>query len=293
MEFRQILAATDFSAGAEQACNRAAHLAQQHGATLHLLHVLPPMTWKAFGSTLVEHPLIIEKHLFKAAEERLENLADAYRQDHAITVQATVDIGRVYQHIADYADKHAIDLAVLGPHAKHMARDLFIGSTASRFLRRGTHPTLIARSPVDKPYRQVLIAIDFSDTSPLAVEAAASIAPNAILHLLHVDDVMYDGRMSYAGVNPDIIQEYRDTAGEDAQRMMTAFVAERPERDRLQPIVREGYPPRVIMDQASSLQADLVVLGKRGRSELDRLFLGSVSETLIHTLDRDLLLVAQ
>jgi nucleotide-binding universal stress UspA family protein len=49
VDIQAILTATDFSPQAEQAVARAAILAQQHKATLHLLHILPTISWKMFG----------------------------------------------------------------------------------------------------------------------------------------------------------------------------------------------------------------------------------------------------
>lgn len=293
MQCKQILAATDFSPAGDLASERAALLAQQHDATLHLLHVLPTISWAMFGRALVEHPLITEKHLYQAARERLVNLGTAYQERYGITVQVHVDIGRPYQRIADYVATHAIDLSVLGPHAENLARDLFVGSTARKFLHKGTHPALIAQSPATGAYRRVLVAVDFSESSQQAVELAAAIAPDAPLHVLHIYDVMFEGKMRYAGVEQEVIQKYRDAAGEEAWRMMHEFISELPQRERVVPAVQHGQPARAILDEAQALQADLIVMGKRGGFELDTLFLGSVTESILHGIDRDLLLAAQ
>lgn len=293
MELKHILAATDFSPGAERAVERASSLASQHGATLHLLHVLPQLSWKMFGRTLVEHPLVTEKNLYQAARERLDNLADVMQERCKIPVQSFVDIGRPYERIAAYVTDHKIDMTVLGSHAGNLARDLFVGSTAGRFLRRGGRSALVASPSGGGSYERVLVAIDFSDVSRTAVDAATEIAPNATIHLLHVYDVMFEGKMLYANVDERIIQQYRDAADAEAWRMMDAFVTTLPRHERFVAKVRSGSPARTILSEAEALRADLIVMGKRGRSELNELFLGSVSENVVHESSRDLLLVAE
>jgi universal stress protein E len=293
MLFNNLLAATDFSANAERAVQRAALLAKQHGATLHLIHVVPTLSWTMFGRALVEHPLVTEKNLFRAAKERLANLAEDCADRYGIDVQPHVDIGRPYQHIAEYVATHGIDMAVLGPHADNPVRDVFVGSTAARFLRRGARSALVVRSASAASYRRMLVAVDFSDASRLSVEAAASLAPEAAIHVLHVFDVLFEGKMLYANVDPEIIQQYRDAADTEARRMMNEFTGELALPERVQPIVRNGDPAQLIIEEARALQADLIVMGKRGRSELDELFLGSVTEKVLHGTDRDLLLVSQ
>lgn len=292
MELKHILAATDFSDLAGQAVGRAALLAQQHGATLHLIHVVPSVSWKIFGRALIEHPLITEKHLYESAQQHLQEQAETCRKRFGLDVRCHADIGRPHDVIAAYATQIQADLNVLGPHADNLLHDLFIGSTARKVLHKGRQPTLIAQVKPDTPYRRVLVAVDFSDASRVALEAALRFAPDAAVHLLHVYDVLFEGKMRYAGVEENVIEQYRDAAGTEAWRLMHEFLEQMGARDRVQPIVQNGYPARAILDEAQNLQIDLIVMGKRGRSELDELFLGSVTETILYDLDRDLLLVS-
>jgi nucleotide-binding universal stress UspA family protein len=290
MELKQILAATDFSDQAGRAVERAALLAREHGATLHLVHVVPVISWKMFGRTLVEHPLITEKHLVDAARHRLDQLTVDVHQRHAIDVRCSIEIGRPHQRIAEYARNQGIDLTVLGPHAESLMRDLFVGTTARNFLHKGRQPALIAQVVSDAPYERVLLAVDFSDVSKIALEAALRIAPEAAIHALHVYDVLFEGKMRYAGVAQNVIQQYRDAAEQEAWRLMREFLDG--SEDRIAPVVQYGHPARVVLDEAQKLQADLIVMGKRGRSDLDELFLGSTTENIMLELDRDLLLVS-
>jgi len=43
-----------------------------------------------------------------------------------------------------------------------------------------------------------------------------------------------------------------------------------------------GYPGRVICDLAQNWQSDLIVVGRRGTSSLNELFMGSVSNYVLH-----------
>jgi nucleotide-binding universal stress UspA family protein len=53
----------------------------------------------------------------------------------------------------------------------------------------------------------------------------------------------------------------------------------------------EGYPPDTLVDYANEQQAELLVVGTRGRGDLASLILGSTSHRAIHLADCDILVV--
>ena len=89
-----------------------------------------------------------------------------------------------------------------------------------------------------------------------------------------------------------MIQRYRDAAAQKARCMMDTFLAGINLRDRVSPIIKHGGPVLTILDQAQALHADLIVMGKRGGTELNELLLGSFTKHVLYETDRDLLLVA-
>lgn len=290
-EIVHILAATDFSPRAELAVKRAATLARQHEATLHLLHVMPTLQWQMFGRALVEHPLVTEGRLYESARARLESFAETLAGHYAISLQHHVSIGRPHEKIAEYAQSHAVDVTVLGSHGENFVLDPFIGTTALKFVRMGTSPALIVDTEETGADDNVLVAVDFSDVSRATVEAALRIVPQGSIHVLHVYEVAFEEKMRFAGVEEGVIQRYRDAAGREARRMMDAFLAAIDVRDRASPIIKRGAPALTILDRARALHADLIVMGKRGRTELNELLLGSVTKHVLQETDRDLLLV--
>jgi nucleotide-binding universal stress UspA family protein len=53
----------------------------------------------------------------------------------------------------------------------------------------------------------------------------------------------------------------------------------------------EGYPPDALVDYANDTEADLLIVGTRGRGELASLVLGSTSHRAIHLAQCDVLVV--
>jgi nucleotide-binding universal stress UspA family protein len=287
-----ILVATDFSGCAARASERAARLADDHHATLHLVHVMDGLLLQMFAGTLDEHPLATEQRLLESARSRLQELAGLLASQFGVPVKDEVLIGRIHAQVAEYATTHAIDLTVFGAHGENFVRDVFVGSTASKFLRKSRQPTLVARSDEERPYHQVLVAVDFSPASRLAVEWAVRIAPQAAIHVLHVSELPFEGKMRYAGIKEGEIAKYRYRAEQDARRTLDAFLGSIERAAGLQHSVIDGPPSRTIAAQAQFHHADLVVMGKRGKLEFDEFLLGSVTLRVLEQIDRDLLLVA-
>jgi nucleotide-binding universal stress UspA family protein len=52
-----------------------------------------------------------------------------------------------------------------------------------------------------------------------------------------------------------------------------------------------GYPPTAIVEYANEIEADLIVLGTRGRGGFSSLVLGSTSHAVIHDAECDVLIV--
>lgn len=290
--FSHILVATDFSGCAASAVDRAARLAHDHHATLHLVHVMDRLLLKMFAGTIDEHPLATEQRLLDSARSRLKEIAGLLASHFSVPVKHEVMIGRIHAQVAEYASTHAVDLTVLGAHGENFVRDVFVGSTASKFLRKGRQPTLVVRSDKKQRYRQVLVAVDFSPASKLAVDWAVRIAPQATIHVLHVSELPFEGKMRYAGIAEEQITLYRRRVEQDARTTLDAFLGGIEGASGLQRCVIAGSPPHTIVAQAHRQHADLVVMGKRGKLEFDEILLGSVTLRVLEEIDRDLLLVA-
>lgn len=117
----------------------------------------------------------------------------------------------------------------------------------------------------------MLVAVDFSVISRTAIDSAARIAPGAVIHALHVYDVLFEGKMRYAGVDEGVIQQYRAAADAEASRMMDEFLLGPGRHGAILPIIQHGYPARVILDEADTLHADLVVMGKHSPAGAERI----------------------
>src|SRR5690606_28347078 len=120
--------------------------------------------------------------------------------------------------------------------------------------------------------------------------AAALIAPEAELTALHVFELPFEGKLWLAGVPDDEVKRFRAQARAQALRRVLDLAAGLGEPgERFRPQVEQGPAARAILEVAGQLDADLIVMGRRGRSLAETLFIGSVTRHVLSDAGCDVL----
>lgn len=146
-------------------------------------------------------------------------------------------------------------------------------------------------------YPRILSAIDGSDASYLALDHAVDLAINqqAKLRIVHVvESLQYGGSLDRYAFDPTPLSEALRKEGRQAlsvaeARALTAGVD-------VETAMLEGDDPlqrvaTLVVEDAERWDADLIVLGTHGRRGFDRIFLGSVAETVVRIAPAPVLLV--
>lgn len=289
--FDPVLAAVDFSDDARRAASRAAVVAAEQGARLELLHVMSNASAASLRDLLRPHAGVQEQVL-GGARAMLEELASDLAARTGVAATPRVEQGEVLPSLLAAARQAA--LLVVGAHGWNPLRDLILGSTAERLLGRCRSPVLVVRRPPRGPYRRVISAMDFSPHSLNALAMAMRIAPGADIVLVHAFGIPFEGKLRIAGVEEERLREYRTQSRHQALTEMVAMVASiEGDRSRLSHAVAHGHPPQLILAKARQLRADLVVIGRRGRSAATDFLLGSVTRHVLSDAKCDVLVVQE
>ena len=284
-----ILAATDLSAPARHAADRAARLAHEVGAALTLLHVLPGSAMQAMRQWLGPgHAL--EQQLRNEAQQQLQALADELQASRHTSAR-TLIVDRSAPEEFD-REVEALDAArlVVGARGAGFLRRLVLGSTSERLLRRSARPLLVVRQTPHEPYRRVLLAVDFSPWSARAIALARQVAPHARLMLFNAYQVPFQEKLQFAGVDAATIERFRRQARADATQRLHALAAAAGLRPGdWEPCIVDGDASQRIIEHEQDKDCDLVVLGKHGQSAAEDLLLGSVSKHVLAEGSTDVL----
>ncbi len=216
-------------------------------------------------------------------EGRLAETADELAASTGLAVDWTVRTGPVASELVAAADACGADTILAGTQGHSVIREFLFGSTALNLARLADRPLLLA--PVDGKSTgsaelicRPLLATDGS--------AAAAGAEAAFLEILPCCDrgvVVSVGRWDKA----------EDKAEERAaiEAHIAALAARAGGNAFDVELIGHGKPSEVITRVTAQQQADLVIVGRRGRNPLTGLLLGSTAEAVCRNSRQLVLLV--
>lgn len=137
-------------------------------------------------------------------------------------------------------------------------------------------------------YDSILVPTDGSDGASVAVDHAIEQAANhdATLHALFVVDTDVVG----AHTSEDFVREQLEGIGTNAVESVASQASEAG-LSNVETDVVDGAAHEGILDYAEDNDIDMIVMGTRGRSGLDKYLLGSVTEKVLRLSDSAVLTV--
>lgn len=221
----------------------------------------------------------------------LENLATPLR---AAGLDVEVDVrtsGVPGDEILAAASKHAADLIVIGSRGHNLISKLFLGSVARQVIRRSELPLLLewvepsaagtrqkCAAACGNTLRHVLLATDFSPRATAAEAATIHLAARAErVDCLYVID-------ETDGTAPLSTAHAQAALNTLVQRVEAAGA-------RGNGVVLQGKASSEIAGHANSLNASLIVVGKRGQNPLASLVTGSTAVAVCEIAGRPVLMV--
>lgn len=278
----RILCPTDFSEVSTKAEAYATSLASHYGATLHLLHVDPPTPVMApYGEMPVDVRLFEDQR--QQAEHDLAAARDRARAA-GVAAEATIRSGYPAREVLEVAGGAQADLIVLGTHGRGGFEHLLLGSVAEKVMRKAPCPVMVvpALAPTgsDARFSRILCPIDGSASSADAVNYAVSLARETDGHLT----------LLYVVEPVPPVGEFGPLDAEDLRRsgevhakavLQAAVTPEVREWCVIEEAVAFGKASERILHTAASHNADVIVMGVRGRGAIDLMAFGSTTNDVI------------
>ena len=285
-----ILAGTDFSESAEAALIEAHRIASSVGANLTVLHVVHDELVEILKQKLG----MPEAELLQLASERLDkHLHELLGETE--NVKTEILIGCPFIELFRATKNHAADLLVLGSGGSE-TDGVHAGILARRCVRKVPCKVLLVRKRQREPFSQVVACVDFSENSNEAIELAAQVAhqDGAELHLLHVCrpvvPSVHGERGAFAGTKffdislpPYPEMDYAQKQKDKLDELGAELLGEKfPDLKIESHVFTDGHrPSHGIVAFLKDRDAELVVLGTRGRTGVRSLLIGTTAERIV------------
>src|SRR5262245_50376927 len=277
---KKILLATDLSCRCDRAMDRAVALASEWQARLVVLHVLQEPASVTDLPSWRRPP--------DPRQVAWQRVCNDLQGAQGVDIEVMVERGEPATLILDVIDRLGCELVVTGVARGETLGRVVQGTTVEKLARTAHWPVRVVKSRPRGPYRNVVVATDFSEGSRCALEAALALLPTAQVSLFHAFDVPFEGFI-------DDKMAARESAWHQAMAESQAFLAATPVVAALEHSVamrcEYGEPGALLQDLVQARRVDRVVLGTVGRSGLARVLLGSVAHRLLSRLSVDVLVV--
>lgn len=291
----KILLAIDSSADSKAVVKEIASRPWPSGAVFCVMTVVDMSSLEGMPVLIEDAKHEAEKLVTSAAEALVTTEASALSQS-GYEVFSEIQLGVPKTAIQDFAAKWEANLILIGARRLNSLTRFLLGSVAQAILRTAPCSVEVVRQPpraASHPGEGTRILLG-TDGSEFSSQVAHSVAnrpwpPRSQVRIISVQELLVPEAVAasslqysvYSDRSMDELSEVTRKRAEDAVAQARSIlryahlaICDTP-RD-----VPVGDPRTILLDEAKSWEAGLIVVGSRGRGGLDPLLLGSVSESV-------------
>lgn len=280
--FHRVVVAIDFTKHCRIALKEAVHRAAEDHSEVFAVHVMDEFLMEELKRAQVTDKVTVRKEW----EQKMIHFIEESGFKDLSRIRVEVRIGRPFDELVEACRVRHADLLVMGAKGSRSDPNR-IGVIAAKCIRQAPVDVLVVREDAQGPFKKVLACVDFSENSAKAVQCALHVAKQdgATVEALFVYQSALAMALDYGGMVAPAVSGADPEALANWQKDLKAFLMPLHRADHdvaLTSVVKERINIReAILEQASESQADLVVLGTRGKSGLRELFIGTTAEKII------------
>jgi nucleotide-binding universal stress UspA family protein len=287
-QLKTILVGVDFSECSRCALEQAVRLAKWNNARLDIIHVLDPSEMEFSG---VELPPELDELRRLHREHAIGRLADWTKEAGAPDGHSReVMNGAPLELLLRESQSRRADLLVLGVTGDSLL-PYGAGTLATKCLRKSATKVLLVKQTHPRPFRRIVACVDFSETSQAVAKHALRVATqdHAELHFLHVFQAEWNNWTSRAQLAA--LADFEKSHRAILENNLRQFAAVPEATPAIYAVTQAKTHGHGIAEYCRSVDADLVVLGTRGRTTLKYILLGSTVERLLKEIPCSVLVV--
>ena len=273
------MSAIDFSTYTDNILSYSLALCKKYHAKLILVHVPVDVNKLLEYSESALDVQALHRSNIRDAQQHLEELT----KELAIESEIIVRQGTPAEEINRLALEREADMVVTATHGRSGFQRLLIGSVTEKLLKTLHCPMLILhtqendlKAPTGFEFKlnKILVGCDFSPDAKLAFDYALSLAQEfqAELHLSHVLKPYFykPGLQESKALHGRLEKQLEIMVPEDCRDGCIVHIN-----------LLDGEPYVELMNYAKERDIDMIVLGIRGHTLLEKLLVGSTTDRLI------------
>lgn len=287
MQLRTILCAVDLSSLSQTAMHYAVNLARRYRSRLLVFHAVYSAQDQIYATTLFERG-VEQTEMVRRARGTIASLMRGFEYPWEPLVRS----GEPIATVARIAEEMDVDLVIAASRGLTGVKRVLLGQLLERLARTMQRPLLIVRE-------QPEVSIDNIHTRPISLKRilagcslkedcvpvfrhAADLARDwdAILEVVHAMESPIDGTAEEAAEGP-----YGDVQRDLEARLRDRLISFAPEEAsgsvQLNAAVLPGLPGEVLLSWCCRTPTDLVVVGVRHHSRIEKVILGSTTESML------------
>lgn len=269
--FERILVASDGSEFSAAAVREAIGIAKKCGARVHLMSLVAPgVEHEALGESILKQELgLAQAHL-----DQIKAQADAAG---VASETHLIEGNQVDEEILDLAERLKVDVIVMGRRGRRGLARLMLGHATTQVIGQAHCNVLVVPRAARVEGRRIVLATDGSRNADAAAVTAGNLARACRTPV------------TVASVTTD--EQAPEVQAEVAQAVERVVAHMRSEGTAVEGKVLHGEPAAAITGVAREIGADLIVTGSHGRSGLERVLIGSISERILNDTECAVLVV--
>ncbi|MEW6416779.1 MAG: universal stress protein [Nitrospirota bacterium] len=257
----KLLLASDGSEFSEGAIREAINLAKTCGSKLYVISVAVEPELREFADS---YPLVAVEKLEMIVRQHLESVRERAEKEGAACEIIERRGPETYKYIIDEAAKNNVEMIIMGRRGRTGLMRIMMGSVTAKTIGHAPCKVLVVPRAAKLTFEKILIATDGSIFSDLASREAISIAKRTNSSLIAVSVAKKDENLPVAGASVGMVKEFAEKEG-----------------IKVEALTLKGEPYEVIVDTAEKKKAGFIVIGSHGRTGIERLLMGSVTERVI------------
>ncbi len=285
----RIVLPVDGSEGSYEAARALGHLAPAQELTI--LHAVdtPRLAYPATTPGLhKDFALKMEQAMREAGERILDRVAGMVGPDQGPTIKR-IEMGTPTEVILAAIDRVRADLIVLGSRGLGQVSELLLGSISHRITTHAPCSTLVVKSAMPR-LQHVLFPVESHED---AEEALTFLAKKpfrepvtvTVLHVLPIELPAWPvGTVIPDSLRQEMLEEAENVVGAVASRVSSLG-------HHASGRVKIGAPSVVILQEASTVGAEIILMRSKIRPAFSRVLLGSVSHAVVHQASCSVLLI--